>query len=788
MSLFRTCHIYIRLVLSFLLIFTMGEIKCFAQRTNPDVFAQNEILFSNMKVVATDSGFTIAEIIRQNCKGSYTEIISFPETEAQSVLIPVPVAALPAKPKFLIIHGNISYDYFYRSKIDTPFNQQDLQQHTERVWLDLLFKEKYPFKVGFNSRQSNSPFFRDLYNANLNFDKYNYLKGLKLDLLKRLAQYQLQNPDLKLADTALKYELQKLEALKASLNSAAALQRKIEAKEAAYLKKLKEQKDLQIVDSVQSPEIKGMKFGDPDFAGKMDSLKLNRDEYIPDSDAILAKKMQNTQHAIDSLEKSVAKLKYRSDSIRTTINNKVAKAKQQIYGAKNPNELEHIALQNDIVQPKKEKAQKFLADIKSFGIGRNMIDYTELTAQNVMLTGINVEYNPSYYAAFAAGKIDFGFRDFLGRNTRKNNQYLTLGRFGWGSKDKRSIILTVFNGKKSNYANFFGGTESNNTSKLFGYSVEAIFKKSEYTSFSVEIAKSTKFNSGIPVRGDSVKSDNLFKYNDNSNMGINLKARTVIQKTNTLISGFYRKTGVQFQSFSLFTYNTTQESWQLRAEQSFLKNKVNAIAMLRENDFTNPLTEKTFKTSTVFKTLQLNVKVPHWPVLNAGYFPGSQFYVVDKETVRENVYYILNGSVLYPYTFKDLSMSSSVMYNRYFNKSTDSGFVLYKGINYMINHSVFMKNTQLQGSYSYNRQAEIKYSTLEASADYTFKKILKAGGGIKYNQVRSGSDYWGETIRLGADLKKLGGIQLSYEKSYLPTIQQTLYPVEIGRVSWYKFF
>jgi hypothetical protein len=54
--------------------------------------------------------------------------------------------------------------------------------------------------------------------------------------------------------------------------------------------------------------------------------------------------------------------------------------------------------------------------------------------------------------------------------------------------------------------------------------------------------------------------------------------------------------------------------------------------------------------------------------------------------------------------------------------------------------------------------------------------------------VRSGSDYWGETIRLGADLKKLGGIQLSYEKSYLPTIQQTLYPVEIGRVSWYKFF
>src|SRR2546430_13605449 len=31
---------------------------------------------------------------------------------------------------FLKIHGRVTYDYFYRSKIDTPFAQQNLQQHT----------------------------------------------------------------------------------------------------------------------------------------------------------------------------------------------------------------------------------------------------------------------------------------------------------------------------------------------------------------------------------------------------------------------------------------------------------------------------------------------------------------------------------------------------------------------------------------------------------------------------------------------------------------------------------
>jgi hypothetical protein len=54
--------------------------------------------------------------------------------------------------------------------------------------------------------------------------------------------------------------------------------------------------------------------------------------------------------------------------------------------------------------------------------------------------------------------------------------------------------------------------------------------------------------------------------------------------------------------------------------------------------------------------------------------------------------------------------------------------------------------------------------------------------------VQSGADYWGRAVRLSADFKQLGGLQLSYEKSYLPTIQRTLTQVEIGRLSWYKFF
>ena len=247
----RTCHISIRLTLSFLLMCAMGEMRCFAQRADADVFSRNDILFSNMRVVSTDSGFTIAETVRQNCKGSYTEIINFPQAEVQSVLIPVPVAALPAKPKFLIIHGNISYDYFYRSKIDTPFNQQDLQQHTERVNLRILLKEKYPLNISFSSRQSNSPFFRNFLDANFQFDKYSYLKNIKKVLLDKVNKQIPEQPDLKNAEAQLKEEIQKLEKLKVQLEDPNTLQKIIEERERIYYEKIKAQKEKELTAAKQ---------------------------------------------------------------------------------------------------------------------------------------------------------------------------------------------------------------------------------------------------------------------------------------------------------------------------------------------------------------------------------------------------------------------------------------------------------------------------------------------------------------------------------------------------------
>ena len=85
---------------------------------------------------------------------------------------------------FLKVHGNIQYDFTYRSLVDTPFSQKDFTQHTVQTTLDLTVKEKYPVKVTILTRQSNSPYFEDITDVNVQFNQRLFLQALRNNLLK----------------------------------------------------------------------------------------------------------------------------------------------------------------------------------------------------------------------------------------------------------------------------------------------------------------------------------------------------------------------------------------------------------------------------------------------------------------------------------------------------------------------------------------------------------------------------------------------------------------------------
>jgi hypothetical protein len=66
-----------------------------------------------------------------------------------------------AKPhsRLLKVSGNIFYDVYYRSRIDTPYAERDIYQHTVQTRLDILYKDQYPMRVYLTTRFSNSSLF-----------------------------------------------------------------------------------------------------------------------------------------------------------------------------------------------------------------------------------------------------------------------------------------------------------------------------------------------------------------------------------------------------------------------------------------------------------------------------------------------------------------------------------------------------------------------------------------------------------------------------------------------------
>lgn len=723
-------------------------------------------------VTINDTVWIYSGICKALKKIRYTEPANVPLSDSKSF------TADSRKP-FLSIHGNIQYDFLHRSYVDTPFAQNNFQQHTIQTSLSIVAKDKYPMRVNLYTRQSNSPYFRNFLDAGLHFDPYTYTKSAKQELLNQIADKKMKLPDLTKAEAELSRLVDKYNALKQRLREPDIQQLLIEERERDYFG---------LKAPTAPPSI------DPGELNQRFTYKNLNASYLPNADSAIARMkgssysafIESKKHELDSLQRKISFLQQKKDSLRNAVENGIQASRQKIYKATNRRQLQKIAEESGLIQEKKNSFENFLADVKSIGIGRGLLNYSELTAWNVSLTGFNMEYNPpGIYAAIAAGKIDYGFRDFLGKNSSARNQELLMGRIGLGDKDSKAIIFSAFTGKKYNYGGIIADTVSDYV-KVSGYSIEALWKKDEYNAFSAEVAKSTK-----PVSGTSHPAsdwNSLINFSDKSNLGISIKGKASIPETDTRLSGFFRKTGQNFQSFNLFTYNTDQTAWLFKMDQSFMKNKIGLIAMLRRNDFVNPFTIKTFKTSTVFTSLQGSLRLPKWPVITAGYFPGTQLYIEDKERIRENAYYIVNGSAVYSYVAGGNRMVSSFIYNKYSSKGTDSGFISYRGINYIASQSLILRKAQLQGAFTYNDQEQMKYSTLEANAEYSITSFIRTGAGVKYNRVEDGDAYWGGRAQLNIELKSLGGIQLQYEKTYLPTVYRTLFPVEAGRLSWFKYF
>lgn len=683
----------------------------------------------------------------------------------------------------------------YRSFVDTPYYQRDLSQHTIQANLQIVYKDHYPVRMVIRQRLSNSPFFRDRFDANLGLTDKLVMSRVRQHLTSEAQRMMHARLD---SLRSLQKEL--LAKIDSYRNKADGLRRELDdpGKYAGLLQAREQFIDTRVQSLAREKQNAGQPLPDAEdlkrtVMKQYDSLlQRGMDSWAQDTVTYpeigrfqrlkgeLTEKQQQLDSASRQLKEVEASLK-RTEQL----------ARQAVAGIRDKATLEKYLKENPEMSSSMPKGWRALMAVKNVGIGRSWVDYSELTIKNISLTGAHAELNPgNLYVAAGAGQIDARYRDFVVANRKRMpGQSLHFARLGWGKKEGNNIIFTYYSGKRAlvNFLTDSAAAASTPRNKVIGLSVESQLRLNENHGIILEIARSS-FSPTVSPGREPAPGKQIFNVNDRSNEAYAIRWRSYFPRTYTTVDAFYRKSGERFQSFNLQPVNSEQESYAVKLKQLFWKKQLQVEAGLRKNDFSNPWLNPGLQSKTVFKSLMATVRVPKYPVLTAGYYPSSQLTLMDNQVLVENQYNTLTGVLSYAYRLKGTGMATNVSYLRFYNQPGDTSFIYYNATSWSVNHSFFLRNLQLQSGFSYAGQQGLKVTTWEQSVMYQLKDWLHLQGGLKYNRVQPQQELWGGTTGLTLAVKWLGRIQFLYERSYLPGSRRELLPMDMGRINFYRTF
>ncbi len=685
----------------------------------------------------------------------------------------------------------------YRSNIDTPFAEKEVYQHMVQTYLDVTVRDQYPMRVYLTTRFSNSAYFPNFSDLGLQFNQSQFARQVKEQIKQRLLA-QLAAKDTAALRDLLKKNLRDEAQLQQWLRDPAVFERMVEERERVFwAQQRKAAGDSTHATAPARPVLPVFSLNDkfgrsapaatavpakdslpPAALSRLDSLKQ-----VPEP---MADKYEHAKLLLDSLKKETKTLtgqydKWKQDNNPNTLRN-------EIDGIDNVQQLRQKMQAWQVPDSVLPKGYKKLFAVKSFGIGRNILDYSALTARNISVTGVQVEYNPSYYAAFASGFVDYRFRDYVVQ-TGGPRQYATVLRFGQGTRDGNHLIFSYYFGSRRLYNTAtIAQTGTPPNYNLVGYSLEGRYRLNRNHYLDAELAKSS-----LPYYNSTNNKGTLLsqamQFSDNTNMAWRLQWQSFFPATYTRVTGSWQRAGSNFQSFSVFTSGTTQTNWMARVEQPFFNRHLNIVASIRTNEYTNPYIGYSFSGNTVFKSIQATLRLRKWPTLSVGYYPSSQLTKLSDTQYYENQFYTLVGTMTHFYRFNKLSMNSTLVYSRFYNRAADSGFVYFNTRNWLFNQSIIAGRFTWLAGLSESANTDYTLYGVEAGMRIRIRQWLSLQGGTKYSQQTVyNREVWGYSGGITLKLARLGEVQGTLDKGFIPGTAKALVPNNTGRISYFKIF
>lgn len=735
-------------------------------------------------------------IIRETCKG-YRVVVQQADVSLEKTRISGrPVEVEPKHTPLLVASGNILYDVSYRSRLDTPYAENEIYQHTLQTRLNFIYKGQYPFRLYLTTHFGNSPLFRKYTDVNLGYTQKDFARMIKNRLAGAMEAYvAARTRRLDSLQQLIHAERVKRATWEQSLVRTDLSQKLVEQRERSILTANRgtAQSDGgwgENVLNLRSGWHEKYNFSSGGNGGSGDSAaqQINKDS----TDLARAQAgWERRRHQRDSLDAELQQLGKVYDSLSALRQLALEQGRKSLNEAGDAVALEKALHELGIPDTVLPKGYKTLYALESVSLGRSVANYSELSVKDIAINGIQVAYHPHFYYAAAVGKIDYRFRDYIVPNATSSGQYLALVRVGIGTKNGNHVFLTYYTGKRQFFTRM-AATAPGVTApeyRLAGITVEAQLKLNRNFSLVGEVAKST-----IPYYGrDSGQNKNwlhdVTRFSNRTNEAYSFRLEGWWPQTQTRFTGMVGRLGANFQSFSTFTTGTAQTRWLGRLEQPFFRNKLTVVSSVQQNAYTNPYATMAYNSSSILASIQATLRIRKWPVVSAGYYPSYQLTKIGDNSYGESRYYTLMGNASYAYRLHSVMMTSYVLYSRFYNASTDSGFVYYNAQNWYVNQQLMVGILTATLGWSASRTTEYALYTLENTEEVALNRWISVGAGVKrIKQTEFNTVLWGYSGNVVLHIPKLGDIQCVLDKGYLPGLHKALMENRVGRLTYSKTF
>lgn len=651
-----------------------------------------------------------------------------------------------SKPLIKLNEGYVSYNINYRSNTDTPFIEKNIRQHNAYGYVKLSVAG-LPFNVNYLIQRSNSAYLRDINDVQVQFDPIQFRNNL-IGKMNTQVQPNYRIPGDSLFKERISNCLYRLTKIDEWLSSTVSQQ------------KLLEYKELLAIPAISLTP------GLPDSVNEKKTIQIRQQV-----EAFL-KAYEDKKNERELMKKNVDSLQQQYSLLKAAFDKQ-----NGLDGLKNISASSLASAGGSLIPSK----YRWLLNITKFGVGRNQLNYSELTSKNISLRGINFEYNSWYYLAIASGSVDYRFRDFAVNNNNQVPQYMSMVRLGIGRVENSHIIFSFQKGRKQLFAtnNHSTGTK---TIDITGVSVEAKLRLNNYNYLIAEAAESLS-----PDLRKTPAVTSKFSLTDKSNKALSLRLYSFFPKTFSKIEAAYKFTGANFQSFSSFQTNSEMVSWWVKADQQFLKKKLKVSLALRKNEFTNPYIIQAYSNNTLFKSIQVTYRAKHFPIISAGFTPTSQITVIDSQFV-ENQFYSLNASLSHNYKIGTRKTTTAIIYNKFYNNYQDTSFLYYKAENIFFNQRIEFSSYTVNIAISHSSNSTFRLTVLDAGVLLNMNKSAMIGIGAKVNEFNNQVSKTGLYGNVVLKLKKLGTLNAYYSKGFIPGRYNQLISNEMLNVGFTKIF